>query len=76
MSTLQREYLGRRVVARFKTSERTRSTCRLCGGSVHRSWVTQILHAECRACRYLVMMYGPSIRVARIPRTAEPATVH
>lgn len=30
---------------------------------VRRSWVTKLLWKRCRACRYLIMMYGPSIEV-------------
>lgn len=56
---------GRRFVARFEVSAEKKRTCITCGGVVRRSWVTDILHRRCRFCRYLVMMYGPSIRVTK-----------
>jgi formamidopyrimidine-DNA glycosylase len=49
--------------ASFRVSRKKSGVCERCGRPVRRSWVTEILHDECRACRYLVMMYGPSITV-------------
>jgi hypothetical protein len=56
----------RKYKAKFKVSKLTKRTCTMCGGRVRRSWVTHILHTRCRTCRYLVMMYGPSIEVTYI----------
>lgn len=57
---------GRRVIARYHEEEKRRvGTCGCCGGEVRRSWVTNILHRDCRWCRYLKMMYGPHIKVER-----------
>lgn len=39
--------------------------CSTCGGGVHRSHVTGILHHHCSICRYLRMIYGPNIKVER-----------
>jgi hypothetical protein len=62
------ERKGRRwhFKVRVKDPEVKSSTCGKCGGVVKRSWVTGILHRNCRACRELIMMYGPSISVRRI----------
>jgi hypothetical protein len=40
--------------------------CSLCGIRVHRSWRTGLLHSKCFYCRYLSMIYGPSIEVRRM----------
>jgi hypothetical protein len=66
--TLRGEKNGARFRARFRTSDETAGECRRCGRDVRRSWATHILHSECRVCRYLVMMYGPSIEVRLLPK--------
>jgi hypothetical protein len=37
-----------------------------CGGEIHRSSRTGILHRFCFQCRYLRMIYGPNIETKRI----------
>lgn len=58
----------KRYTVNVEPSEEKARTCTTCGGPVHRSWRTGILHSRCFTCRYLVMIYGPSIRVTREPR--------
>ncbi len=58
---------GLRIVAQYDETDVTKSTCKCCGGGVRRSWVTHILHDDCRGCRELKMMYGPNIKVVRKP---------
>jgi hypothetical protein len=53
-------------VARIKQNPSMRpSVCKLCNGRVNRSHLTGILHLYCYFCRYLRMIYGPSISVKR-----------
>ncbi len=49
-----------------KRGSRNVGTCEMCGGRTVRSWVTHILHPNCRECRYAIMMYGPNIKVRRV----------
>lgn len=46
-------------------SAQTVGKCPCCGSRVLRSWRTGILHRHCFVCRYLRMIYGPSITVTR-----------
>lgn len=68
MARLTGNVKGGTFTARYRTSRAKSGTCERCGRPVRRSWVTGILHDECRTCRYLVMMYGPSISVRLVER--------
>lgn len=39
--------------------------CDTCGGRTIRSRTTGTIHKTCFSCRYLKMIYGPSIKVER-----------
>lgn len=55
---------GAHFVARPKISfDKVKRRCITCNRRVRRSHRTGILHSRCFNCRYLVMIYGPSIRV-------------
>lgn len=54
---------GVKFHARAMCSDVTGGECITCGRSTRRSWRTGILHKRCYGCRYLVMIYGPSITV-------------
>jgi hypothetical protein len=64
-------FRGRKFHAHVKPSEERSRKCALCEGPVHRSWRTGVLHSKCYACRYLVMIYGPSIEVERVVERSE-----
>lgn len=63
MATLTGYDASHRFRVHYLKSRKTQRLCTMCGGRVRRSWKTGILHSRCRFCRYLVMMYGPSIEV-------------
>jgi hypothetical protein len=43
-------------------------TCSTCGGRTIRSRTTGTIHKDCFSCRYLKMIYGPSIEVSRVDK--------
>ena len=55
----------RHYYGRYTPAKKTQRTCTMCSRNVRRSHVTKILHKNCRACRYMTMMYGPNISVTR-----------
>lgn len=56
---------GTAYLPKPRPGEASRAKCP-CGGDIHRSHRTGILHRYCYLCRYLRMIYGPSISIRRI----------
>lgn len=54
-----------RFDANVEQDEETSGTCKTCGRDTRRSKYG-ILHRDCAVCRYLKMIYSPSISVERI----------
>jgi hypothetical protein len=48
----------------YRIAQSTKGECASCGGKTRRNRYG-ILHADCSGCRYLKMIYGPSIKIER-----------
>lgn len=57
----------RHFAVRTTVSKRYQKKCGTCGRAVRRSHRTGILWDDCFTCRYLKMIYGPSIKVVYHP---------
>jgi len=61
---------GIRNHRRFKVTtipaKKEKRRCLSCDRFVRRSWRTGLLHPRCFTCRYLVMIYGTSIKVSYV----------
>jgi tRNA G26 N,N-dimethylase Trm1 len=64
MRTFHGQKARRNFNVKIIESEATASTCKTCGGPTRRNKY-RILHKDCSVCRYLKMIYGPSIPVER-----------